>query len=244
MGQAHGLLSDRRVVVLGGTSGIGFGIAAAAADAGAEVVVASSQQSSVDKALTGLPSTASGRALDLGDREKVNALFAELGEIDHLVFTAGEPLALMPIETLDLDAARDSFGLRYFGALSAVHAAAPGLRAGGSITLTSGSAGERGGPGWSVASSICGAVEALTRSLAIELAPLRVNAVAPGVVRSPLWRGMNETDREQMYQQIGTGLPAGRVGEIADVVQASLYCMTQNWTTGTILHIDGGTLLA
>jgi NAD(P)-dependent dehydrogenase (short-subunit alcohol dehydrogenase family) len=124
-----------------------------------------------------------------------------------------------------------------------VHAAAPRLRAGGSITLTSGSAAQRGGPGWSVAASICGAVEALTRSLAVELAPLRVNAVAPGVVRSPLWRGMDEADREGMYQQIGAGLPAGRVGEIADVAQAYLYCMTQPWTTGTVVHIDGGTLL-
>lgn len=229
--------------MLGGTSGIGFGVAAAAAGAGAAVVVASSRQSSVDKALTALPATATGRALDLADREKVNALFADLGEIDHLVFTAGEPLSMMPIDTLDLDAARGFFGLRYFGALSAVHAAAPRLRTGGSITLTSGSAGERGGPGWSVAASICGAVEALSRSLAVELAPLRVNAVAPGVVRSPLWRGMTEADREQMYQQISAGLPAGRVGEIADVAQAYLYCMTQRWTTGTVLHIDGGTLL-
>lgn len=86
-------------------------------------------------------------------------------------------------------------------------------------------------------------VEALTRSLAVELAPLRVNAVAPGVVRSPLWRDMIEADREQMYQQIGAGLPAGRVGEVTDVAQAYLYCMTQRWTTGTVLHIDGGTLL-
>jgi NAD(P)-dependent dehydrogenase (short-subunit alcohol dehydrogenase family) len=244
MGQTVGSLHGQRVVVLGGTSGIGFGVAAAAAADGADVVIASSRQSSVDKALTELPATASGHAINLTDSDKVKALFAGLGDFDHLVFTAGESLSLMPVDTLDLDAARNFFGLRYFGALGAVHAAVPHLRAGGSITLTSGSAAARGGPGWGVAASICGATEALTRSLAVELAPLRVNAVAPGVVRSPLWQGMAETDREQMYQQVGAGIPAGRVGEVTDVAQGYLYCMTQQWATGTVLHIDGGTLLA
>lgn len=243
MGQATWPLSDQRVVVLGGTSGIGFGLAAAAADAGAEVVVASSRQSSVDKALAELPANATGRAVDLTSHDQVAALFADLYAFDHLVFTAGEPLSLMPIQSLDVDAAHRFFGLRYFGALAAVQAAVPHLRSGGSITLTSGSAGARGGAGWSVAASICGAIEALTRSLALELAPLRVNAVAPGVVRSPLWRGMNDADREQMYQRVGAGLPAGRIGEVSDVARGYLYSMTQGWATGTVLRVDGGTLL-
>ena len=109
--------------------------------------------------------------------------------------------------------------------------------------MTSGAAGARGGAGWSVAASICGAIEALTRSLALELAPLRVNAVAPGVVRSPLWRGMNDADREEMYQRVGDGLPAGRIGEVSDVARGYLYSMTQGWATGTVLRVDGGTLL-
>jgi NAD(P)-dependent dehydrogenase (short-subunit alcohol dehydrogenase family) len=95
-----------------------------------------------------------------------------------------------------------------------------------------------------VGASICGAVEALTRSLAVELAPLRVNAVAPGVVRSPLWRDMDATDRERMYAAVGATLPAGRVGEVEDVARAYLYCVTQPWTTGTVLAVDGGAVLA
>ena len=92
----------------------------------------------------------------------------------------------MSVDTLDLDKARDFFALRYFGARWAVHAAIPHLRPGGSITLTTGIAGRRQRPGWAVAASICGAVESLTRALAIELAPVRVSAVSPGVARSPL----------------------------------------------------------
>ena len=244
MTQASGPLDGQRVVVLGGTSGLGFGIAAAAAAEGAAVVVVSSRRSSVDRALGELPGTAAGHAVDVADSGRVHEFFAELGDFDHLVYTAGEALSEMPIDTLNLDAARAFFGLRYFGALGAVHSAVPHLRAGGSITLTSGSVGMRGGYGASVGASVCGAIEGLTRSLALELAPLRVNAVAPGVVRSPVWRGMPEAAREQMYQQVGEGLPAGRVGEVADVAKGYVYCMTQQWATGTVLRIDGGTVIA
>lgn len=230
--------------MLGGTSGIGLAAARSAAAAGADVVVVSSRESSVARALAQLPDTARGRAADLGDTNRVTDLFDELGAIDHVVFTAGEPLVLMPLDTLDIDAARNVFGLRYFGALAAVRAAVPHLRRAGSITLTSGTAGRRGGTGWGIGSSVCGAIDALTRSLAVELAPIRVNAVAPGVVRSPLWQQLDEESREQMYAQVGGGLPAGRVGEVEDVAQAYLYLLTQGWTTGTVLTVDGGTLLA
>jgi NAD(P)-dependent dehydrogenase (short-subunit alcohol dehydrogenase family) len=237
----RGRLAGQRVIVLGGTSGTGLATARAATDEGAAVTVVSSRQSGVDAATATLPAT--GHVVDLGRPAAVRALFDGLGDIDHLVYTAGEPLALMPLDTLDLATARDFFGLRYLGALGAVQAARPHLRAGGSITLTSGTAGTRGGPGWGVAASICGAIESLTRSLAVELAPLRVNAVAPGVVRSPLWQGMSDADRERMYEQIGDSIPAGRVGEVDDVAQAYLYCMTQPWATGTVLLVDGGTVL-
>ncbi|MFI5609611.1 SDR family oxidoreductase [Amycolatopsis sp. NPDC051903] len=242
MTQASGRLAGRRVVVLGGTSGIGLATALAAAEEGAQVTVASSRQSSVDAALTRLPSDATGQALDLTDAAAVRAFFAGHGEFDHLAFTAGEPLSLTPIDTLDLDVARGFFTLRYFGAVGAVQAAAPHLRPGGSITLTSGTAGTRGGPGWAIASSVCAAMEGLTRALAVELAPLRVNAVAPGVVRSPLWQNLSAEDREAMYAS-GSALPAGRAGEPSDVAHAFVYFMTQPWATGTVHLLDGGTVL-
>ena len=232
-------LTNQRVVVLGGTSGIGLATAAAAAAAGAMVTVVSSRQTSVAKALAVLPAGSAGRAVDLAQPSEVTALFDDLGEIDHLVYTAGEPLALQPVASLDLAVARDFFTLRYFGVLSAVRAA----HVSRSITLTTGVAKDRPGPGWAVAASICGAVDALTRALAVELAPLRVNAVSPGVLRSPLWSTMSEDDRAEMYRDQGARLPVGRVGEVDDVVGAYLYCMTQSFVTGTVLTVDGGTVL-
>jgi NAD(P)-dependent dehydrogenase (short-subunit alcohol dehydrogenase family) len=243
--QQHGMeLHGQRVVILGGTSGIGLATAHAAARCGAEVTVVSRQPASVDRALAELPPGTGGRAADLTDPAVARSLFSDLGGIDHLVFTAGEPLALMNLADLDLDKAREFFALRYFGALAAVHAAAPHLRPGGSITLTTGTAGRRPAPGWAVAASICGAIESLTRALAVELAPIRVNAVCPGVVRSPLWASMTRASREQLYRDTAASIPAGRVGETSDIARAYLYCLTQPFATGSILTVDGGTALA
>ncbi|MEV4629403.1 SDR family oxidoreductase [Micromonospora sp. NPDC049523] len=237
-------LTDQRVVVLGGTSGIGLATAALAARDGAQVVVASSSQGSVDRALASLPAGAAGYTVDLTDAADVGSLFDRTGPFDHLIYTAGEPLSLMALDALHLDTARRFFELRYFSALSAVSAAVPYLRPGGSVALTTGSAKDRPGPGWSVAASICGAVDALVRALAVELAPVRVNAVAPGVIRSPLWDSMPDADREQMYRQLGETLPLGRVGEPEEVAEAFLFLLRATYTTGTIVTVDGGTLLA
>ena len=237
-------IHGQRVVVLGGTSGNGLATAKAAARLGAQVTVVSRRQASVDRALADLPPGTCGRAADLTDTDQVRRLFDDLDSIDHLVFTAGEPLLLMSLDTLDLDKAREFFTLRYFSALWAVHAAMPHLRPGGSITLTSGIVSQRPGPDLAVVASVCGAVESLTRALAVELAPIRVNAVCPGIVRSPLWDPMPQASRDQMYRDTAASIPAGRVGEVGDIAQAYLFCLTQPFATGTVLTIDGGFALA
>ncbi|HET6740147.1 MAG TPA: SDR family oxidoreductase [Kribbella sp.] len=230
-------LQDQRVVVLGGTSGIGLAIAHLAAAEGATVIVASSNPESVRRALATLPDSASGEAVDLTDAAAVGAFFAGLDPFDHLVFTAGEALTLLEVAAMDLTEARRAFDLRYFGALGAVSAAVPKLRPGGSIVLTTGAAADRPGPGWSVAASVCGATDALVRGLAVELAPLRVNAVKPGVVRTPLWRGGLD------YDATAEALPVGRVGEPEDIAAAYVYLMNQPFATGSILLADGGHVL-
>lgn len=236
-------LQGKRIIVLGGSSGIGLAVAQAAAGQGASVVIASSRQARVDEALATLPAGAEGHALDLADETAVAALFAKLGELDHLVFTAGESLQLGALATTDLDTARGFFGIRYWGALIAAKHGALHIRPGGSITFTSGLAAARPHAGWALGASICGAMEGLTRALAVELAPLRVNIVSPGVVKSPLWAGMAEADREALYRQVGESLPVGHAGEPEEVAEAYLYAMRQTYGTGQVIAVDGGARL-
>jgi NAD(P)-dependent dehydrogenase (short-subunit alcohol dehydrogenase family) len=236
-------LQQSRVVVAGGTSGIGFAVAEAAAHAGAEVIIASSRPERVAAALERLPQGTRGESLDFTDEEQVRAFFARIGALDHLVYTAGESLFLQTVAELSIEAARRAFEVRYWGALKAVKYAAPLIRAGGSITLTSGVASSRPLPAWTIPSSILGAIESLTRTLAVELAPLRVNAVAPGVLRTALWDNMSEADREGLYDHIAGKMPVQRVGEASDVAQTYLYLMQQGFSTGQVIVVDGGHVL-
>jgi len=240
--QASGLHSQR-VVILRGSSGIGLAVAEQAASQGAKVVIASSNAERIEKAIESLGGNAQGHAIDLSDEQAVETLFAKLGAFDHLVFTAGESLYLQDLAATDLKQARRAFDLRYWAALAAVKYGSKSIRKGGSIVLTTGVAGQRPHKGWVIAASACGTIEALTRALALELAPIRVNAVSPGVVRTNLWQNMPVVEREDMYESVGKSLPVGRVGQPHDIAQAYLFLMQEGFSTGQTLVVDGGTVL-
>ena len=242
MEQGNGL-HNKRVVILGGSSGIGLSVAEQAASQGAKLVIASSNAERVQKAIESLGGNAQGHTLDLSDEQAVETLFAKLGAFDHLVFTAGDSLHLHDLATTDLKQARHAVELRYWAALAAVKYGSKNIRKGGSVVLTTGVAGQRPQKGWVLAASVCGTIDALTRALAVELAPIRVNAVSPGVVRTNLWQSMSAAEREQMYESVGKSLPVGRVGEPHDIAQAYLFLMLEGFGTGQTLVVDGGTVL-
>ena len=234
---------DKRVVIVGGSSGIGLAVAEQAAVQGPKVVIASSNAERVQKAIKAVGGEAKGQAVDVSDEGAVEAFFAGLGAFDHLVFTAGDSLHLHDLAATDLKQARRAFELRYWAALAAVKYGSPHIRTGGSIVLTTGIAGQRPHKGWVVAASVCGTIEALTRALAIELAPIRVNAVSPGVVRTNLWQSMSAAEREYLYESVYKRLPVGRVGEAHDIAQAYLFLMKEGFGTGQTVVVDGGTVL-
>jgi NAD(P)-dependent dehydrogenase (short-subunit alcohol dehydrogenase family) len=238
-----GFLTNKKVVVLGGSSGIGLATAIAASQEGAEVTIVSSNQQRIDKALEQLPEGSKGLAINLTDEQQVQELFSKIGAFDHLVYTAGESLVLKTLEEISIQDAKGFFDLRYWGAFAAVKYGAPQINAGGSITLTGGVASARPGKGWSLGASICSAMEGFTRAMAIELAPLRVNLVSPGVIRTNLWSGMMDADRDAMYETIANGLPLKRVGEAEDIAQTYLYLMKQPFSTGQVIVADGGYVL-
>lgn len=236
-------MADHTALIVGGTSGIGLATAERVAADGATVIVASSDAQRIDAALERLPASAEGYTVNVRREEEIRDLFNRLGSFDHLAYTAGEALQIGAIADTDLDAARRALDVRLWGAYAAAKHAVPYLRAGGSIVLSSGIAGARPEANWTVTASICGALDALTRALAVELAPIRVNAVAPGVVRSDPWREMSEQDRSAMYDSLSEALPVGRVGEVSDIAQTFLYLMRNGYSSGTIVTVDGGSVL-
>lgn len=236
-------LAGKRVIILGGTSGIGLATAQAAAAEGAQVVIVSSNRHRIEQALQLLPAGCSGHAVDLSKEEEISAYFGQTGAFDHLVYTAGENIRIGKLSDTDLERAREYFNIRYWGAVAAVKYGSPHIRPGGSVTLTCGIASIRPGAGWSLGASICGAMDAFCRAMAVELAPLRVNIVSPGVVKTNLWNSFSEEERTTLYESVGSGLPVQRVGEAADIAQSYLYLMKQQFGTGQTLVVDGGAVL-
>jgi NAD(P)-dependent dehydrogenase (short-subunit alcohol dehydrogenase family) len=234
---------NKRVVIVGGSSGIGLAVAEEAASQGADVVIVSSKAERVQEAIQSIGGEARGQVVDVSDEGAVESFFKKLGAFDHLVFTAGDSLHLHQLALTDLKQARRAFELRYWSALATVKYGSPQIRKGGSIVLTTGVAGQRPHSGWVIAASVCGTIEALTRALAIELAPIRVNAVSPGVVRTNLWQNMSSSERELLYESVGKSLPVGRVGEAHDIAQAYLFLMKEGFGTGQTVVVDGGTVL-
>ncbi len=235
-------MQGKRVVILGGSSGIGLAVATRAAREGAHVVVVSHDAKRVQQAAAAIPG-AQGHAVDVRSEAAVRALFDKLGPIEHLVYTAGEELLISPLAELDFDVARRFFEVRYWGALGAIKAARPHLARTGSITLTSGGAAHRPFPGFVIGASICAAMEATARTLAVELAPIRVNIVTPGFVDTALWSNIPADARAQMFRDAAAKLPVGRVGTPDDIAEHYLSFMRGGYVTGQTLIVDGGHVL-
>ena len=237
------LLTGRKVILLGGSSGIGFATAKKAAAEGARIVIVSGNRQRVDQALKELPAGSEGYAVDLSKEENIRDFFASTGRFDHLVYSAGENLVLSPIAQTEVRQAQGFFSIRFWGAFATVKYAAPLINEGGSIGLTSGTASIRPGAGWSVASAICGAMEGFVRAMAVELAPIRVNCVVPGVIMTPLWDSMGPQGRDELFNQVSKSSLVKRVGQPDDVAEGFLYLMKQRNGTGQSLLIDGGAAL-
>lgn len=180
---------------------------------------------------------------DVRDEAAVAALFERVGELDHLVFTAGDAFTPRPLAELSLAEARAVLDVRFWGAVAAIRSAAPHISKSGSIALTTGTVGQRPVPGAALAAAGAGATEGLVRGLAVELAPVRVNAVCAGAIRTPLWDGIPEPQREVVFARLAQRSLLGTIGEPDEIALAHLYLMQNDYVTGTVLTVDGGLLI-
>ncbi|WP_394763713.1 SDR family oxidoreductase [Phenylobacterium sp.] len=234
-------LRGQKVVVIGGSSGIGFAVAEAVLAEGAEVVIGSSSAAKVEAAVSRLGKGASGTAVNVREEVSVQAFFEGAGPFDHLAYTAGDwdRAATGPVVELDFTAAAAGADVRFWGALRTVKHALPHLSARGSVTFTDGVRTHKPGKGMPLASAFGAAIEHLAKGLAIDLAPRRFNTVCPGVIHTEVWAN---TPPERLAKMTAS-LPVPQAGDPADVAQAYVYLMKGGYTTGQVLIVDGGLML-
>ena len=232
-------LAGKRVVVVGGTSGIGFAVAELARALGAAVVVASSQPARVHAAVDRLPG-ATGEVVDLREEASIAGFLDRLGAFDHLAMTAGDvdPRVFASTEDLDLTFARDALEVRFWGAIAIMKHGRHKLACDGSFTLTSGMLAHRPSKGSPLPTAVVGAVEHLVRGFAIDLAPQRVNGVCPGLTLTELISRV-----PGKITAATADLPVPRAASPAEAATAYVYLMLNGYVTGQVLPVDGGGML-
>jgi NAD(P)-dependent dehydrogenase (short-subunit alcohol dehydrogenase family) len=233
---------DRRmaqhVLVAGGTSGIGLATAAAFAARGAQVTITGRDQNKIDKA--GFP----GVVADASTDEGVRATFAGGAVYDHVVVALSGGLGAGTLAALDLGDLRAAFEGKFWPHVRLLQAALAHLAPSASVTLVTASSAQAALPGTAGLAALNGALEAMVGPLAAELAPVRVNAVSPGVIDTPWWDGLPAADRAALFDTYGSALPAGRVGRPEEVAEAIVALATNGYITGTVLPVGGGVQLA
>lgn len=233
-------LEGKQVLVIGGSSGIGFAVAKAALEQGARVTIASSSAGKLADAMQRLGG-GDGTVLDVCSESAVEAFFAETRSIDHIVFTAADwgPVDQHEFADTDLEKAAQLFEVRFWGALRVAKHGAKRVPPGGSITLTNGMAAHRPDKGMATSAAMAGAVEHLVLGLAVELAPIRVNAVCPGAIHTEAFDAVPPEFREFQEARLSEQL-LPRVGTPAECAEAYLYLMRGSYTTGQVLRVEGG----
>jgi len=237
-------LAGKTVIVIGGSSGMGLATATAALAEGAEVTVTGRTRQWLEDARAGSGGRLQIAAVDAGDEAAMAAFFERYARIDHVYVTAAE-LLYAPMK--DADSAgklKGALDTRFWGCFYTAKHAAPKMPPDGSLTFTTGNATRRPIPGGGVVNASCGAVEAFARSMAVDLAPIRVNTIAPGLIATPLHeRRMGQERAAKRFAEMAARLPLKRVGRPEDIAEAVLFLMKNQFVTGTTLTIDGGALL-
>jgi NAD(P)-dependent dehydrogenase (short-subunit alcohol dehydrogenase family) len=231
-------LAGKKVVVVGGSSGIGLSTAELARREGADVIIASRSAAKLDSIAERLNAIAI--PADVTDDKSIANLFKNSGPVDHVVVTAAQ-LRTGPFRTVAMEDVRSTMESKFWGAWRVAREAK--FRAGGSLTLVSGFLSIRPRPAAAIVGAANAALESLARSLALELAPVRVNCVSPGIIDTPIRAGVPEVARKEMLAKTAASLPVGRVGLGEDIAQQIVSFMGNGFATGSTVYIDGGALI-
>jgi NAD(P)-dependent dehydrogenase (short-subunit alcohol dehydrogenase family) len=235
------VLQNKRVLVIGRGTGIARAIVEAARAAGAQVTVAGRDQAKLAAAYD--DPGISVETVDLTDDASIESLAERLGAIDHIVSTASAR-ARGVLAELDREDVRLSFDTKVIGPLMLAKYLRPRINAGGSIVLFSGDFAFKITVGTLGVAITNGAADTLTRSLAVEMAPIRVNAISPGIIDTGIWdQGLGAESKAEFFERAASVNPAGRIGQSEDIASAVIFCMTNTFLTGVTLKVDGGEAL-
>ena len=236
-------IEGAKVLIVGGSSGMGFALARRLLDEGAFVTIAGRSQERLAAACRQLGDNPKlgTHAFDISQEEEVAALFRITGAVDHIVSTAADiEGAYQLLPSIELAAAQRVVASKFYGPLLLAKYGADHLPPSGSITFTSGVAAYRPAARGSVVAAVNAALEGLVRALAVELAPIRINAVSPGWVDTPIWSFVAGDAKQATLDAMAQRLPTGRVGQPEDIADAIRFLIGNGFTTGTILHVEGG----
>lgn len=233
--------NNKSVLVVGGSSGIGEATAHAFVAAGARVTIASRSREKLTAAEHAIGHGVITAVLDTTDDQAVPAFFERSGPFDHVIVSAAQTPG-GPIRSLALSDAYAAMNSKFWGGYRVAKSVR--INDGGSLTLVSGFLSVRPSASSVLQGAINAALEALARGLALELSPVRVNTVSPGLIATPLWSDMSSGARENMYQAAAARLPAKRVGTAEDVANAIIYLASTPYATGSTVLVDGGGAIA
>ncbi|MCZ6659125.1 MAG: SDR family oxidoreductase [Gammaproteobacteria bacterium] len=235
-------IKGRKALVFGGTSGIGLAVVQRLAEAGATVIALSRSSANIEAAQSVVPDSVRLASVDVLDREALAQVFADNAPFDILVNAAtGGERALGPFLSMDLDGFQGSFR-KLWGYTNTVRIGTEHMTEDGAIVLVSGSPARKCGPGAIALSTVGNAVEGFVRGVAPELAPRRINVVAPGVIDTPMFQ-MPADAKTAFFEQATSKNLIPRAGSANEVAQAIMFVITNDFVTGTTVDVDGGALL-
>lgn len=232
-------LKGKKILIIGGSSGIGLAIAKQSLECGAQVTIASRSKDKLDKANNELNNAAQTHVVDLTDDASIQSLFDTVGSIDHLQITGSE-VSFGELDTLSIDDARRSFDSKFWGAYTAVKIGHHQISKKGSITLFSGAASQKPNKSSVALTSLNSAVEGLGRALSIALAPVRVNVISPGITMTPLFEAMGQQVIDQVLDTYSPSLLVKRYATADEVAKTAIYLMNNDYATGNVEMISGG----
>ena len=234
------MLQGKKVVIVGGSSGIGLAGAKAVADHGGHVIIIGRSEKKLRTALEQITGKIEGHALDFTVEENISRFFGKLGSLDHLVVTAGGSVLPASFVEAETASARSVLEGKFWVQYNTAKHGAKYINPGGSIILFSGLFSRKPSKGFVALAANNGAIESLGRALAVELAPIRVNVISPGLVDTPIYHAMSAEQRNSMFASVAKRLPVGRIGMPEDIAEAMLYLMQNGYTTGSVIGVEGG----